>query len=127
MFPFIWEPICEHDWSPRGNVVAFNDRWFISFYRPPKYFPYVPWLHVYKNPFRLDVLKALVDYWKNDMGTKWFKDHPIFQVTNLQCGTACCFCAQGKTYEHIVLSEVEEPQYVVPLRLFGDGADSYRT
>ena len=77
--------------------------------------------------------KALSEFWSHEIGTDWYLRHPVFQATCLQIKflpvwyhilTFECFQISFSCGD-LVAPEVNDPEWVIPLRLFGDGAESY--
>ena len=92
------------------------------------------YIDIYLPPFN-GKLQALREFWSKDMNTEWFEGHPVFQVHIYIYMDAILINFTGsddfnkKIAFNNVFSwtmKVMDPEWVIPLRLFGDGAESYR-
>ena len=64
----------------------------------------------------------LEEFWSHEATTEWFRRHPILQVTWRGLPHKC---HRGAWYMSSVYIKVTDPRWVIPLRFFGDGAESY--
>lgn len=73
--------------------------------------------------------KDLEEFWSHEKMTEWYRTHPIFQASFMKSRDANVLTKHelaSNTNNDTSISEVTKPEKVIPLRLFGDGAESTR-
>lgn len=89
-------------------------------------------LQIKQDPFNQSLNKALSEFWSHETGTDWYRRHPVFQATYLQINLSVWYhvltleCLNiSFSCGDLIAPKVNDPEWVIPLRLFGDGAESY--
>ena len=87
--------------------------------------PNISWyfLVIWKCLYHCDpAAQDLEEFWSHEATTEWFRRHPILQVTWRGLPHKC---HRGARYMSSVYIKVTDPRGEIPLRFFGDGAESY--
>ena len=85
--------------------------------------------------------KELAKFWEDEKHTSWYQNHPIFkdimwglvvlslwvlQTKNTSPIWILFLVDTAKKTNHPLTAQEVDPNYVIPLRIFGDGAESHR-
>lgn len=79
----------------------------------------------------LVALEALKEFWSHEKQTQWFREHPILSVASLQKQPHMAISSFSEISIRMIdeklvsMPKVCNPELVIPLRLYGDGAESY--